>query len=103
MNKDQCKRDMRHALMAAREVRKYQPYGRCVGKGVTPLHRAAGRMYPQYTSPEGTMDLYWGLIRRAANRRQEILHHPGGLWVTAGRTSDGRVIYAAPAGTKVHQ
>lgn len=101
MTKDQCKRDMRFALMAAREIRKYQPYGRCIGKGVTPLHKAASRMYPDHLSAGDTVDLYHGMIARAARRREELLHHPGGVWRVAGRTDDGRVVYLAPAGTKV--
>jgi len=99
VTKDQCKRDMKHALWAAREIRKYQPYGRTIEKGITQLHHRAAAMYPEYPSPEQVRAQYFGLLRRAANRRQEILTHPGGEWRVAGRTMDGRVIYFAPAGT----
>lgn len=100
MTKDQCKLDMRHALWAAREIRKYQPYGRTIQHGITPLHHKAARMYPEHPSPEQVRAQYFGLLRRAANRRQELLTHPGGEWRVAGRTDDGRVVYLAPLGTK---
>jgi hypothetical protein len=58
-------------------------------------------MYPELPSPEDVRAQYFGLLRRAANRRQEILTHPGDPWQVAGRTDDGRVVYLAPAGTKV--
>lgn len=101
MTKDQCKRDMRFAIAAAAEVRKYTVWGHTIRKGVTRHERAVAAMWPTNWGPDRTRAHYYGLLRRAERRRQELLTHPGGEWRVAGRTEDGRVIYAAPAGTPV--
>jgi len=65
--------DARYALWAAQQVRKYTPYGRTIQNGITPLHHKAAAMYPEYDSPERVRAQYFGLLRRAANRRRLLL------------------------------